>query len=94
MYYTSTVITESYKNEAVVTCKPLSMNLRGIPSWPNYDKPLLFSIFYYNSIFKMRIDQKIAPLGDHLVERFILYKLLEQFLCFVRLKKIINNLFL
>lgn len=75
------------KNEAVVTCKPLSMNLCGIPSWPNYDKHLLFSIFCYNSIFKIRIDQKITPLGDHLVERFILYKLLEQFLCFVRLKK-------
>lgn len=67
-YYSSTDITENNKNEAVVTCKPLSMNLHGIPSWPNYDKPLLFSIFYYNSIFKMRMDQKIAALSDHLAE--------------------------
>lgn len=87
VYYTSTDITENYKSEAIVTYKPLSMNLHGITSWPNYDTPLLFSILYSNSILKMRIDQKIAPLDDHLVERFILYKLLEGFLCFVRLKK-------
>lgn len=87
VYCTSTDVTENYKNEAVVPCKPLSLNLHRIPSWPNCDKPLLFSIFYCNSVFRIRIDQKIVPLHDQLVERFILYQLLERFLCFVKLKK-------
>lgn len=81
--YTCIDIIDNLKIGAVATCDPLSMTFHGIPSWPNYDEPLLFSIFHSNSVFKMRIDQKIASL----VERFILYKLIEGVLFFFRFKK-------